>query len=161
MIIKSRLKLQRKVLFEKIGQNKPTIADSFKWLTNDCKIMYNPKYKSRFFLTKDNQVLISILTHGNIRTITIEEHAIRLIVARHYKVRITNDNWTYAQSKHKHQVFWAVEKFIKQYGYFLRRRDNMTYRQKVEYNLYLKSLIYLNKGDNEILRSSDLWFTTN
>jgi hypothetical protein len=101
---------------------------------------------------------MSILNHGNSHIITINDYIIRLIASKYFKRKNTNNNWNYELYGQKKKIFWAIEKFVKQYGYSLKHTESMTYGKKKEYNLSLDSLTYLHRGDNVKLRSGNLWF---
>ena len=126
MIIKSKLKLQRKVLFEKKKTvYRRTVADIFKSMTDDCKIMYDPDYKARFFLYKNNQRLLSVLTHGKNKTIVIENNFLLNVMAEFHGIKL---NYTSSRTSLRYRIFDEIHKFVKQYGYILKNTGQVKYQ---------------------------------
>lgn len=165
MIVKSRLKLERQVLFEKKSKNPRSAVDIFKELTDGCKITYDPKFKSRLFLVKGNNTLLSVMAHGFNKKIVLYDCILDSVASRFYGVhpiRIKRQFYRYYVRTEdggaisvdcRKEVFHAIQKFVKQYGYHVNWSWQIS--EKVG------QVKYLIKNDEVILRAGDLWFTTN
>jgi len=154
MLVKTSIKRTRKVLIEKFKPSSVTIQDLFEELTDNCKISYDPVYKSRFFLVKKNKIILSITTHGKNLTIVGTKNLYDYFLLKKYNIKINQ------QRLHYNEVFTAQKYVTKEIKNFLAKYEySFKHHAFVAYNISHKDLIYLNKKDNVVLKTKNLWFS--